>query len=84
MLFRANDFGAINGFDEKFFLYYEDVDICTRLWKANKRIELVLQASVIHKAQHMSHRNLRYLLWHLTSMVRYFLKHWLRFPRARL
>ena len=34
MLFRTEDFNAIGGFDENFFLYYEDVDICARLWKA--------------------------------------------------
>ena len=28
MVFSADAFRAVSGFDERFFLYYEDVDIC--------------------------------------------------------
>ncbi|MFI5916323.1 glycosyltransferase family 2 protein [Dactylosporangium sp. NPDC051541] len=31
MLVRADAFRAVNGFDEQFFLYFEDVDLCVRL-----------------------------------------------------
>jgi N-acetylglucosaminyl-diphospho-decaprenol L-rhamnosyltransferase len=31
MLFRSRDFHDLGGFDERFFLYYEDVDICVRV-----------------------------------------------------
>lgn len=63
MLFRTTDFAAVGGFDEGFFLYYEDVDICTRLWKAARQVVACPQATVVHDARRASHRNLYYLKW---------------------
>lgn len=80
MLFRTTDFRKIGGFDEGFFLYYEDVDICVRLWKANRKVLACPRAQVIHVAQRASRRELRYMRWHVCSMARYFAKHWLRLP----
>jgi N-acetylglucosaminyl-diphospho-decaprenol L-rhamnosyltransferase len=82
MLFRANDYNAIGGFDEKFFLYYEDVDICTRLWKAGRPIKVCPQVQVVHDAQRASRKNWQFKKWHAASMARYFCKHWGRFPRG--
>lgn len=82
MLFRADDYRRVGGFDEGFFLYYEDVDICTRLWKAGRRVLACPRAQVIHDARRASHRNLRYMRWHAGSMARYFGKHWLRLPNT--
>lgn len=72
MLFRAVDFAAAQGFDERFHLYYEDVDICCRLRLAGRGIRLDRKATVIHEARRSSHRDLRYLRWHLASMARFF------------
>lgn len=80
MLFRAEDYRAVGGFDEDFFLYYEDVDICTRLWKACRPVLACPKAQVIHDAQRASRKNLRYMKWHMASMARYFWKHWGRVP----
>ena len=38
MLFVSEKFNLINGFNNKYFLYYEDVDICARLWKKKFKI----------------------------------------------
>jgi len=81
MLFDRHTFQAIGGFDQKFFLYYEDVDICVRLWKYGFRIVACPSVRVIHAAQRSSHRNWRFMRWHLVSMVRYFYKHAGRLPR---
>lgn len=82
MLFRAEAFRDIGGFDDGFFLYYEDVDICARLWKAGWKVMLHPGVSVIHAAQRTSRRNPRYMAWHLSSMARYFAKHLGRLPRV--
>lgn len=83
MLFRADAFRDIGGFDDSFFLYYEDVDICARLWKAGWKVLLHPGVSVIHAAQRTSRRNPKYMAWHLSSMARYFAKHLGRLPRIR-
>jgi len=75
MLFRSDLFSRLNGFDEGYFLYYEDVDICARAWKSGSKVVACPAASVIHDASRASHRHWRHLYWHLGSMVRYFRKH---------
>lgn len=82
MLFRSCCFERLGGFDEGFFLYYEDVDLCVRLRKVGFAIYLVPGAKVVHAARRTSHRNFIYLRWHLKSMLRYFRKHWGRLPAS--
>lgn len=74
MLWRADVFRQLGGFDEGFFLYYEDVDICARLRRAGFQVLLLPVVKVTHYAQRASRRNARYLRWHLASMLRYFWK----------
>jgi len=81
MLFRSRDFRDLAGFDERFFLYYEDVDICARVWQKGMRVLACPQGCVIHDAQRESRRRLRHFRWHLASMTRFFCKHWGRLPR---
>lgn len=73
MLFPCYVFDELRGFDERYFLYYEDVDLCGRLQLAGYNVAVCPQSQVIHHAQRTSHRSLRYLLWHIGSMLRFFL-----------
>lgn len=73
MLFDAKNFNRLHGFDERYFLYYEDVDICRRARRAGLQIAVCPQVSAIHDARRASHGNLRHLRWHLTSLFRYLL-----------
>ena len=81
LLFLASVHSELEGFDEGFFLYYEDVDICTRIWRSGRRVIFHPGVTVIHAAQRASRKKLRYMKWHLFSMFRYFLKHAWRLPR---
>lgn len=72
MLFRSDIFGKVGGFDERYFLYYEDVDLCCRLRLAGYKVILDPSVSVIHDARRESHRNVRYMKWHVASMARFF------------
>lgn len=80
MLFRSEAYAKVQGFDERYFMYCEDADICTRLWKAGYKVVGCLSASVIHNAQRASHRSFKHLSWHLRSMARYFLSHSFSLP----
>ena len=73
MLLRREAFAAVGGFDTRYHLYYEDVDLCARLRLAGYDIRLVPRASAVHLARRQSRGNMRYLLWHLRSMIRYIL-----------
>lgn len=73
MVFPSAVFKKLEGFDQRFFLYYEDVDLCGRLMLSGYKAVVCPQATVIHHAQRSSHRNFKYFRWHLTSMIRFFL-----------
>ncbi|MEO8342475.1 MAG: glycosyltransferase [Gallionella sp.] len=73
MLFRREVFEELGGFDERYFLYYEDVDLCARLRLQGYEVALCPDARVVHHAHRSSHRDFKYMSWHLTSMLRFFL-----------
>jgi GT2 family glycosyltransferase len=80
MLFPRSAFAAVNGFDARYFLYYEDVDICSRLRRAGFSVAVAPKAVVVHAAHRTSRRSLRYFSWHLGSLFRFWRKHLGRFP----
>ena len=82
LLFRTEAFQEVGGFDDKFHLYYEDVDICARLWRAGWKVAITPDAQVTHAAQRASRHNAQYMAWHAASMARYFLKHFGRLPKT--
>lgn len=74
MVFRSPTFRQVDGYDEKYFLYYEDVDLCWRLRHEGFRVLLVPSVRAIHDARRESHRQIRYLFWHVKSMLLFFWK----------
>jgi len=87
MLFTARAYASMGGFDERYFLYYEDVELCGRLRLAGWQVLWSPAATVQHDARRSSHRQISYLTHHLRAMVRFFLsdtyRRSLRLPRAR-
>lgn len=75
MLFSSPIYKKLGGFDERYFLYYEDVDICRRIRSKGYQIALCTQVKVIHNAQRTSRKNIKFMFWHLKSLFRFlFLK----------
>ena len=72
MLFRSSAFSAVGGFDSRYFLYYEDVDICCRLRLAGYRVIFDPAVTVTHDARRASHRRLSHFGQHVASMYRFF------------
>ncbi len=72
MFFPSQAFAEMKGFDERYFLYFEDVDLCCRLRLAGYNIILDPRVSVVHDARRDSHKNRRYFKWHIQSAVRFF------------
>lgn len=80
MLFHIDSFRSVGDFDERYFLYYEDVDICVRLRERGFQVAVCPAVTVIHDARRESRRNLRYAFWHLRSSFRFLLSN----PRIAL
>jgi GT2 family glycosyltransferase len=72
MLFRHEVFAELGGFDTRYFLYYEDVDLCARLRLLGYEVALCPDAKVIHHAHRSSHSSLKFMKWHVASMARFF------------
>ncbi len=73
MLFRRDVYQVLRGFNQSFFLYYEDVDLCARVWLKGLKVALVPQVSVMHDARRSSHKKASYLFHHMRSIARFFL-----------
>lgn len=73
MLFPHDAYRLMGGFEQKYFLYYEDVDLCARIWLQGRKVALCPAAKVVHEARRDSHRKMSFFKWHLKSMMRFFL-----------
>ena len=51
LMIRRPLFERLGGFDERFFVYWEDADLCTRAGEAGLRVRHVAQARVHHRGQ---------------------------------
>ncbi len=49
LMIRRPLFSRLGGFSTKFFVYYEDVDLCKRAWDAGSQCWYLADASVIHE-----------------------------------
>lgn len=62
----------LQGLNEYYFLYYEDVDFCARARLEGCEILVNQNIKVIHEAQRDSHRKPRYMFWHMKSAAKFF------------
>jgi hypothetical protein len=74
MLFKTEDLKTINGFDERFFLYMEDADICRKISNINKKILYFTEFQIVHNHQRGSAKSIKLFFYHLSSAIKYFLK----------
>lgn len=82
MLFRSECLLALGGFDERYFMYMEDIDLSRRC--AIKFGTLyVPNACVIHEHQQASYKNKALLKAHIISAIKYFNKWGWMFDRQR-
>jgi len=78
MFARRSVLETVGGFDERFFLYMEDVDLCRRMLDVSKLLYWP-GVTVEHVHQMGSYRSRKLLLLHIRSAVKYFNKWgWIR------
>lgn len=76
MLLRRDDLMRLGGMDEKFRLYYEDVDLCRRFGNAGLATCVMRDLEWAHHHRRASARRpfSRVWRWHVASALRYFSK----------
>ena len=83
-IIRGRALGETGGFDERFFLYYEEVDLCRRMVQAGYEVWYWPDVVVTHiggassktvKAHEFSCAGSQLTLWRLRSALLYYRKH---------
>jgi len=85
VLGRKESFDSLGGWDERFFIYYEDSDICLRAWLAGLSVEIVGDANWVHGWARETTR-FRFEPWkrEIASMVKFYTKYPLMLGPVRL
>ncbi|HLP04544.1 MAG TPA: glycosyltransferase family 2 protein [Paludibacter sp.] len=73
MFMRTEILQKVNGFDERFFMYCEDLDLCRRI-NAFSELRYVPTEPVIHQYNKESYRKVKLLGSHICSAIKYFNK----------
>lgn len=75
MAFRVSYYEELEGFDEGYFMYCEDIDICYRSYLRNNLVKYYPDIKAIHFAQHNNKKIYsRHFVWHVKSMLRFLMK----------
>ena len=86
MVMKASIYKSLGGFDENYYLYCEDIDLCMRAKKAGYLVNYNDQAEAVHFRQRESKRFLTcYFFWHVESVFLYTLAMYgIRKPKTSL
>lgn len=73
LFIKTDLFRELHGFDERFFMYVEDADLCKRVNEVSEFMYCPY-TQVIHKWEKGSHKNKKLFKYHLDSIKLYFKK----------
>ncbi len=76
LIIRHELFKRIGGWDNKFFMYFEDVDLCRRTKDANYKIIIAPSVSLIHLSGKSLSKNNKRKYYYYASQNYYFKKHY--------
>lgn len=75
MLLRASTLTEVGAWDDDYFLHCEDLDLCTRLTRAGKKILFVPNARIVHHKGVSSRARPIFVEWHKhRGMLRFYRK----------
>lgn len=79
MLLEKSFFLKLEGFDDKYFMYFEDVDLCFKVKANNKKVIYLPQARMVHLHNQESTKKFNKMtLIHLKSMCRFYFKYYFK------
>ena len=73
LLTRVSVLQKVGGFDERYFMYMEDLDLCRRIGACSK-VVFHANEKIYHLYERASSKKLKIFLYHFSSMVKYFNK----------
>ena len=73
MFFRLECFEKVGLFDERFFMYPEDIDITRRMHKYYRTM-FIPHETIVHAHRAASYKSKKMLKVHITNMIKYFNK----------
>ena len=73
-LFKTEDFLTIKGFDTRYFMYMEDIDICKKIIQNNMKVLYYPNELIIHNFEKGSSKNIKLFFYHISSILKYFYK----------
>jgi GT2 family glycosyltransferase len=77
LLIEREVFHSLRGFDERFFLFMEDTDLCLRIEQSARKIYFVPEAGAVHRwGTGSSISALKRSWYHHRSVWKYFVKHY--------
>lgn len=73
---KSEVFDSLGGFDEAYFMYCEDLDLCVRAHKFGHEAFYLPTVRAVHFTQHQNRKAFnRHLFWHVKSVVIFYIKH---------
>lgn len=79
MFVRREVYERLQGFDERFFMYCEDVDFCYRVWKAGWKVVYYPEAQIVHAIGRSTDRVANKMIRQFhKSMYLFYKKHYAR------
>ena len=79
LLLRRTAFEAVGGFEESYFMYFEEVDLCLRLRAIQAQVHFTPSATVLHvRGASTSQCRKEMLIAHFRSSVRFYRRHYSR------
>lgn len=82
MFMRISVLKQVGAFDERFFMYAEDLDLCRRIGEISGTMYYP-DVSVVHEYEKGSYKNKKLLKYHISSIIKYFNKWGWLFDRKR-
>lgn len=79
LMIRSDFYRNVGGFDEQFFMYFEDIDLCRRAWRAGFRVVYCPQAVVVHDHARGSARTHWFIAPFTSLLAREHIKSWIRY-----
>jgi hypothetical protein len=72
MLVRREALDSVGPMDRRFFLYFEDVDWCYRMWEGGWEVHLLPEVRLVHQYQRTSKKLSKSLVHHARSFLTFY------------